>query len=125
MVGKLCENGDVEEANARLTALLEKGFLADEITHTHLIDGYGKKEDAAASMEEAEKPRHKKETVLNGVNEFLWGMLSTKSFGVVSVELVPPMHRRFSPDKEPLSVWEAGRSREIFGYYERSFTSSK
>ena len=44
MVGKLSEIGNVEQANAMSTILLDRGFLPDEITYSHLIEeGYGKK----------------------------------------------------------------------------------
>ena len=43
MVGKPSEIGNVEQTNAMLTILLNRGFLPDEITYSHLIEGYGKK----------------------------------------------------------------------------------
>ncbi|KAF3949471.1 hypothetical protein CMV_024659 [Castanea mollissima] len=43
MVGKLSEIGNLEQANAVLIVLLDRGFLPDEITYSHLIEGYGKK----------------------------------------------------------------------------------
>ncbi|XP_057445234.1 pentatricopeptide repeat-containing protein At1g66345, mitochondrial [Lotus japonicus] len=43
MVEKLCENRDVEQANANLTRLLDKGFLPGETTYSLLIKGYAAK----------------------------------------------------------------------------------
>ncbi|KAL4607967.1 hypothetical protein ACB092_09G213700 [Castanea dentata] len=43
MVRKLSEIGNLVQANAVLIILLDRGFLPDEITYSHLIEGYGKK----------------------------------------------------------------------------------
>ncbi|KAL1339535.1 hypothetical protein AAHE18_U044900 [Arachis hypogaea] len=42
---KLCAKGHVEQANSRLTLLLDKGFSPSDITYTHLIEGYAKKDE--------------------------------------------------------------------------------
>ncbi|KAK7830475.1 pentatricopeptide repeat-containing protein [Quercus suber] len=39
MVGKLSEIGNMEQANAMLTILLDRGLLPDEITYSLLIEG--------------------------------------------------------------------------------------
>ncbi|KAL7142238.1 hypothetical protein ABFS83_08G110600 [Erythranthe nasuta] len=45
MFGKLCENAKTKEADEILTILLDKGFVADGNTYSHLVCGYGKEDD--------------------------------------------------------------------------------
>ncbi|KAJ1440399.1 Tetratricopeptide-like helical domain superfamily [Sesbania bispinosa] len=45
MVEKLCENGDVNQANVMLTVLLDKGFLPSDVTYSHLVHGYARKDE--------------------------------------------------------------------------------
>ncbi|KAK6923491.1 Pentatricopeptide repeat [Dillenia turbinata] len=41
-VEKISKAGDVKEANALLTHLLDRGFILDRVTYYHLMNGYGR-----------------------------------------------------------------------------------
>ncbi|KAK7308427.1 hypothetical protein VNO77_42032 [Canavalia gladiata] len=45
VVEKMCQKGKVEQANAMLTMLLDKGFLPNDVTYFRLMQGYAKKDE--------------------------------------------------------------------------------